>query len=209
MNIEVLYQLDPAPAVQRLLCCSALDLVMEALSKAGEGWGLALMAIAIAWQANRAPRDVLRSALRGLAILAATGALVAVTKRIVRAPRPLQLLGSEQVRVLLEPLRLMSFPSGHSAAAAALALWASREPSRGTRVWPWLFALLCGLSRVYAGAHWVTDVVAGWVLGVAVALAIGRAWPRARGASAGLAVAGPGPVEAPVPAAASEGDPCR
>jgi len=208
MIIEALYQLDPTPAVQRLLCRPALDRLMEALSLAGEGWFLALLAIALAWKANRDRRDAFRSAARGLAVLAVTGALVVVTKRIVRAPRPLHVLGPEQVRVLLEPLHLMSFPSGHSATAAALAMWASREPSAGTRLWPWLFAFLCGLSRVYVGAHWVTDVLAGWLLGVAAAAAIEVAWPRQRGASAGLPGAGTGPAVAPVPAGPSEGDSC-
>ncbi len=179
MNIEALYHLDAAPAVQRLLCCQALDLPMEALSTIGEGWFLALIAFALAWKVNRERQDAVRAALRFLVILLVTGVVAAVIKRIVQAPRPLQLLGEGHVRVLLDPLRQMSFPSGHSAAAAALAMWAWRQPSpSGRRLWPWLLAFLCGLSRVYVGAHWVTDVVGGWLLGVAVAAAVDRAWPR-------------------------------
>jgi undecaprenyl-diphosphatase len=66
-----------------------------------------------------------------------------------------------------------SFPSGHSAASAALyaaiALVAGRHRSRRTK------AILAGVaggiavavatSRVLLGAHWLTDVIAGLALG--------------------------------------------
>jgi undecaprenyl-diphosphatase len=66
-----------------------------------------------------------------------------------------------------------SFPSGHSAAAAAcwmaIALVAGRWFPRSVR--PWLAvgaAVIAGLvaaSRALLGVHWVTDVVAGLVVG--------------------------------------------
>ena len=120
-----------------------------------------------------------RRALRCGAILLAVGLLVTVAKQLVVAPRPLQLLGEARVRVLLEPLRQHSFPSGHAAAAAALAVWAAFD-SRGARRWPVLLAFLGGLSRVYVGAHWVLDVCAGWLLGGGVAVVCCLRWPGRR-----------------------------
>lgn len=73
-----------------------------------------------------------------------------------------------------------SFPSGHSTAAAATFLTlatvvASVEPRRRTKALVYGLAisgvLAVGVSRVYLGVHWPTDVLAGWALGSSWALA--------------------------------------
>ena len=72
-----------------------------------------------------------------------------------------------------------SFPSGHSTMAAATFLTlailiASLEPKRRTKALVYGLALLVlvtvGLSRVYLGVHWPSDVLAGWTLGAVWAL---------------------------------------
>jgi len=54
-------------------------------------------------------------------------------------------------------------------------LIASLEPRRGTKVMVYALAVLLvlciGISRVYLGVHWPSDVLAGWCLGAAWALA--------------------------------------
>ena len=73
-----------------------------------------------------------------------------------------------------------SFPSGHSAMAAATflilaVLISSLEPRRRTKALAYGVAaavlVAAGVSRVYLGVHWPSDVVAGWCLGSVWALA--------------------------------------
>jgi undecaprenyl-diphosphatase len=72
-----------------------------------------------------------------------------------------------------------SFPSGHATGAAATyltlgALLARFQPRRRLKIYlltlAVLLTVLIGLSRVYLGVHWPSDVLAGWTLGTSWAL---------------------------------------
>ena len=60
-----------------------------------------------------------------------------------------------------------SFPSGHSAMAAAMYVSIAREVKKR---WMWVLAvvlpLFIGISRFIVGVHYPTDVLAGWVGGL-------------------------------------------
>jgi membrane-associated phospholipid phosphatase len=150
------------------------DLVWFHLTMLGDGaMALALVLPCI----RRAPR------LFWAALLAAVvaGLWTQGTKQVIDVPRPLSVFAPGAFHLAGPAYRHVSFPSGHAAAAFALAgIWVMR-PQGG---WPWrglllVLASLVGLSRIMVGVHWPLDVlwgmVGGW-LGAWVGLAVQARW---------------------------------
>lgn len=74
----------------------------------------------------------------------------------------------------LDVIHTASFPSGHATISTLTyltlgALLAKVVPRRSFRIYilscALLLAVMIGLSRIYLGVHWPTDVAAGWALG--------------------------------------------
>jgi membrane-associated phospholipid phosphatase len=135
-------------------------------SVAGSAQVLAALALtAGVWLLAR--RRVLDAALVALALVGAE-VLNAVLKNLFERPRP----------SISDPLATaagFSFPSGHAMASmalfATLAVVLTRGRSARTRLAAFSMAAAVvgaiGLSRVYLGVHYPTDVAAGWSAGLA------------------------------------------
>ena len=109
-----------------------------------------------------------RAAARGLLSLLAASALTnLIAKEAFGGDRPL-LADVPIPRHLPKRPATPSFPSGHSASAAAFAAGVAIEKPRiGAAIAP--LALGVGYSRLHTGAHWLSDVVGGLALGAGVA----------------------------------------
>jgi undecaprenyl-diphosphatase len=117
-----------------------------------------------------------RAALRGLASLAVASASANVpAKLMARRTRP-GLDGVPLIRQLRRQPSTSSFPSGHSASAAAFTVGVALEqPLLAVPVG--VLAAGVAYGRVHTGVHYPGDVVAGLAIGTGAALAVKRVWP--------------------------------
>ena len=108
-----------------------------------------------------------REAILGAPALAAmigiADFLGARLKDLIARPRPcMSLLDIQQVEAACG--KVFSFPSNHAInTAVAAAFLQVLYPRSGWVSWP--LVGLVGLSRVYIGAHYVSDVLGGWLIG--------------------------------------------
>ncbi len=145
-----------------------LDGVMGAASNRGVLLAVAALAAIYVWL--KSPHRALAAVLLAISIGATDLVSVRLVKPAVDRPRPCKV----EPRHVLYPLGCgsgWSFPSTHAsdtAAAAAVFSWAvPRLSPLGVAI-----AVLVGVSRVYLGVHWPTDVLAGWALGALVGMAV-------------------------------------
>lgn len=153
-----------------------LDVISEALYQVGLAPVFLAIATGIAalllWRGHRLAA--------GFLILAvAARSLSLVLKGIVERPRP-----ESPLVDVSEQAGGFSFPSGHVLGTVLLlgfVVYLAREiPNRTARLAVQVSSAfvigLMGLQRVYAGAHWPTDVIAGYLWGGVVLFALVQAY---------------------------------
>lgn len=151
-----------------------IDALVYPLTRSADGGALWLAVAALAaWSPHPAAR---RAALRGTAALAIASVVANVgVKPLVGRRRPEPTPHPWRSRPPARP-RTTSFPSGHSACAAAFAVGASLETAWATPLLALAGAI--GYSRIRTGVHYPLDVAAGFTIGTGVALATAHWWPR-------------------------------
>jgi undecaprenyl-diphosphatase len=143
-----------------------LTLAFRGITYLGSELFLVPFVAVVAWRLVKAGRRY----AAGLLVLATAGGEVldTVLKLIFRRTRPAVFFG------LTEP-DTYSFPSGHSMLSACVfgvtaAILTARMSSRRKRVAIWVAAavltLTIGLSRIYLGVHYPSDVLAGYAAAV-------------------------------------------
>jgi undecaprenyl-diphosphatase len=159
----------------RVVCLADNDLLQAAVLVAGIGL---VFAIRGAWR---------EAAILVGVVLVAQG-LCALSGQLVGRPRP----STELIQLRIDPEEIAgfpSFPSGHTVHYTALfgflGFLALTRVKPTALSWPLAsvlgaLVLLVGPARIYLGAHWLSDVMGGYLLGGAV-LAGGvhlyRRWP--------------------------------
>lgn len=166
--METIQQLDAQIIlwIQEHVVCDGLNAPMLLISKMGNaGWFWILLGIfLLLWGIRNR-----KFARYGLALLLCLGTTALVCnvalKPMVGRIRPYDLLGFS---ILVPPLADFSFPSGHTSSsfAAATAIYAM---NRRWGTVAYVFAVLMGISRLYLGVHFPTDVLAGAVIGFVMA----------------------------------------
>ena len=143
------------------------DAVMVAITTAGVP--LMVVAVALQWW-SRTDRQHVRHAAVSAGLSFFLGlAINQVVLLFISRVRPYD---AGVTQLIIDRSGDWSFPSDHATATASIAATFLLQGLWGRGAALAAFAVLVGLSRVYVGTHYVTDVLGGALIGVAAALAV-------------------------------------
>lgn len=98
------------------------------------------------------------------------GILIQILKFLFDKPRPLKLFSdmlNQPINVIGEQLRELGFPSGHTFLAFSTAIFLSDRIKKKTiNNILFILAIMVGISRVLVGAHFISDVIGGLIIGI-------------------------------------------
>nr|WP_244327755.1 bifunctional DedA family/phosphatase PAP2 family protein [Roseibium sp. RKSG952] len=141
------------------------DKLMIAVTLLGDGIVVAVVTLAVA--AYLFARKAWRRAVGFLIAMGSTALFVPIIKLMLHRSRPMDLYSGADA---------FSFPSGHATLNTVLfgicAVLIAHDRSRWTKAGVFtiaaIFVITIGFSRIYLGAHWMSDVLAGLLFGTAM-----------------------------------------
>jgi membrane-associated phospholipid phosphatase len=126
--------------------------------------GSLLLSIYLLWRGHK------RAAIHNIVAILLAAILTALFKHLLDSPRP---------PGLAIPITNNSFPSGHTVLSAVFfslsAYWLTLQRKTWRQVmYPIALAIIVaiGVSRLYLGAHWLTDVIAAWFIAAGITLMV-------------------------------------
>lgn len=151
-----------------------IDSFFVMISSYGPYLLISILALLWFWPSDRSLRD--RWQWGVVIALLSTAVALFVNQIIIQfwtRPRPFTVYAAT---LLLPPSQEPSFPSDHATFGFAIAI-ALFLVSRRIGILTLLFAALIAFSRVYTGEHYVSDVIAGALIGGVIALLFTWATP--------------------------------
>jgi cation-transporting ATPase E len=161
----------------------SLDRIMVAMAELGDGMvTTAVAVVALCWFIGR---RLWRTALYGIAAVAGAGVFIFILDLVLHLARPTDTASGWSA---------FAFPGGHTAINAAfygfLAVFGAHEVKPPWRAWiiagAALFVSAIAASRLYLGAYWLSDAVAGLSFSVAWVALLSIAYLRREPPAAGV-----------------------
>lgn len=108
-----------------------------------------------------------------MSIIALIGSVLinnVILKNLVARIRPYEVMTN--LKLLVPHANDFSFPSGHTGSSFAAAYVLYKELPKKYGIQALLLATLIGFSRLYIGIHYPSDVIAGAVIGILIAIMV-------------------------------------